>query len=157
MTKISKNLLIPVVLLSLLLASCGISSSVNQNIDNNPAATKQTQNMEILEKAGGFFNQIELDGFTGDLITNLLVLPDAKNTSILEGSIEYQSDYSLDEAYDFFQEEITKLGIDPEKVETIDGEGMFQFIFTDITGKKSLVLQSEKVDDSTIRVTLNIQ
>ena len=140
---------------SFLTGACGISSAVNQSTNESQISSVEIEKND-LDEIDGYINQVLVDGFLGELDTQLLVLPDAADASIIEGSLVYQSGYSLDEAHAFFQKAITTLGIDEDKVEMIDGEGSFQFVISGISGEKSLILQSENLDSSSVRVQLSI-
>ena len=89
--------------------------------------------------------------------TDFPLLPDAEGLMDSQGTIIYQSKTSLADAFTFYKEAFTDQGLTENEILTVNDETMFQMVFTGSENGKNLVIQTVKLDDSTINVSLRYE
>lgn len=85
------------------------------------------------------------------------MLADAVNVVATDGSVLYQSATTLADAQTFYQTEFTALGLVQNETLTLQDDTMFQLVFTGSENGLSLIVQTTKLDDTTINVSIRYE
>jgi hypothetical protein len=156
MKRIGFVFLLAIIILSLALAGCGGTGEETEK--NEPpaaaapqaAAAAEVEPPEVTEAPAAEKQESKVE-------TDFPLLPDAKNITETQGTIVYQSDTSLKDSFDFYQKEFTSEGLTENTILTLNQDTMWQLVFTGSENGKSLVVQTLKLSDTTINVTLRYE
>jgi len=85
------------------------------------------------------------------------MLADAANVVATEGTVLYQSATPLADAFTFYQTEFTTLGLVQNETLTLQDDTMFQLVFTGSENGLSLIVQTTKLDDTNINVSIRYE
>ena len=155
MNKSKLFLLGTVLILSISMSACALDGGNNNNAAMEEAPAVQNESAAEAEEPAAEEPAQEAAETTVD--TEFPLLPDAQNVMDSAGTIIYQSETSLDDAYDFYMEEFTNQGLVENEILTLNDDTMFQIVFTGTENGKSLVIQTIQLDDSTINVTIRYE
>ncbi|MHC1783757.1 MAG: hypothetical protein AB9891_13555 [Anaerolineaceae bacterium] len=156
MKRIGFVFLLAVIILSLALAGCGGKSDDPKPADK-PAAAAPQGAAAAEKEAPAATEAPVVEKQEPKVETDFPLLPDAKNIMDSQGTIIYQSDTSLKDSFDFYQKEFTSRGLSENTILTLNQETMWQLVFTGNENGKSLVVQTIKLSDTTINVTLRYE
>ena len=152
MKKSKLLLLVTILILSISMLACAFGGGNNNNnmeeapiVQNEPAAEEPAQ-----EEAEPAEAETTVE-------TEFPLLADAQNAMETGGTVIYQSNTSLQEAYDFYMNAFTSQGLAENDILTLQEDTMFQLVFTGSENGKSLVVQTIQLDDATINVTLRYE
>jgi hypothetical protein len=148
-------LLVTVLILSISMLACAFGGNNNNTeaIEEAPAVQEEPAaavEEPVQEEAAPAAAETTIE-------TDFPLLADAKNVMETNGTVIYQSGTSLQDAFDFYYAEFTAQGLTENEILTLNDETMFQLVFTGTEDGKSLVIQTIKLDDSTINVTLRYE
>ena len=150
MKKSNFVLLLMVLVFAMLLTACGGGN-------NTPAANEAPAAQEEAAAAVEEPIQEEAAPAQATIETDFPLLADAQNVMDTNGTIIYQSGTSLQDAYDFYYGEFSAQGLTEDEILTLNEDGMFQLVFTGSENGKSIVVQTIKLDDSTINVSVRYE
>ena len=74
---------------------------------------------------------------------------DARNVMEMGGTVNFQTDLSMEEIAEFYRQEITALGYVEREITTIVNEDLVNLVFDDPEGGESIVIQAIPLDDAT--------
>lgn len=143
--------LVTIIVLSLVLAGCGGKSEGTAESEKPLGASAGQE--ESMEKTEAPVEQKE----EAKVETNFPLLPDAKDVKDLNGTIIYQSNTSLDDAFAFYKEAFHSQGLTENEILTMQQDTMFQQVYTGNANGKSLIVQTSITGDNTITVTLRYE
>jgi hypothetical protein len=155
MNKSKLLLVLTVFVLSISMIGCS-SGGGNNNGNEAPAAQENAAEQPAQEEAAEEPAE-EAKPAQSSIETDFPVLADAQNMMETDGTIIYQSNASLQEAFDFYKAELSATGLTENDILTLNEDTMFQLVFTGTEDGRSLVVQTIQLDDTTINVTVRYE
>lgn len=143
----------------LAISMIGCSSGGGNNTENEaPAAQENAVEQPAQEEATEEpAEEVEPAQAESSVETDFPVLADAQNVMETGGTVIYQSNASLQEAFDFYKAELSAAGLTENDILTLNEDTMFQLVFTGTEDGRSLVVQTIQLDDTTINVTVRYE
>lgn len=155
------NLFILVSIAAILILACGAGdkaqtadNTINEQEQSEAIQQPQDEEEPVSEDQP---EQAEEEQPAEKVETEFPMLPDAENVMDLQGTITYQSKTSLADAFSFYRKELTSQGLKENEILTLDEDDMFQFVFEGSSNGKQLVVQTLKLDEKTINVTVRYE
>lgn len=82
---------------------------------------------------------------------------DAKNVVSIAGTVNYQTDLSLDEVLSFYRDTYGKLGYTEREILTTVTGGVFSIVFDGDPSGQAIVIQGVDLGDGTTNVNISLQ
>jgi hypothetical protein len=82
---------------------------------------------------------------------------DAKNVVSVSGTVNYQTDLSLDEVLDFYRDLYGKQGYTEREILTTVTDSVFSIVFDGDASGEALVIQGVDLGDGTTNVNISLQ
>jgi hypothetical protein len=82
---------------------------------------------------------------------------DAKNVVGVAGTVNYQTDLSLDEVLDFYRDLYGKQGYTEREILTTVTDGVFSIVFDGDASGQAIVIQGVDLGDGTTNVNISLQ
>jgi len=82
---------------------------------------------------------------------------DAKNVVSVAGTVNYQTDLSLDEVLDFYRDLYGKQGYTEREILTTVTDGVFSIVFDGDSSGQAIVIQGVDLGDGTTNVNISLQ
>ncbi len=82
---------------------------------------------------------------------------DAKNIVSVAGTVNYQTNLSLEEAMAFYRDYYGKQGLTERELLTTVSDGVFSFVFDGDASGKAIVIQGVDFGDGTVNVNISLQ
>ena len=91
----------------------------------------------------------EPTGASAEIEVDFPLPDDARNVTDMGGTVNFQTDLSLEEVADFYIQEITDMGYTEREITTVISEDVVNLVFDDPEGGESIVVQAIPLDDAT--------
>lgn len=82
---------------------------------------------------------------------------DATNVFDVAGTVNFQTNLSLEEAMDFYRDEYGKQGLTERDLLTVVSDGVFSMVFDGDPSGKAVVIQGVDLDDGTVNITIRLE
>ena len=82
---------------------------------------------------------------------------DASNVVNVAGTVNYQTNLSLDEAMAFYRDVYGKEGYTEREILTTVSDGVFSFVFDGDPSGKAIVIQGVDFGDGTVNINISLQ
>lgn len=82
---------------------------------------------------------------------------DAKNVVSVAGTVNYQTNLSLDEVMDFYRDTFGKQGYTERELLTTVTDGVFSFVFDGHESGQAIVIQGVDLGDGSVNVNISLQ
>ena len=157
MKKLHLIILVLIIAAAMLACGSGDQKPGNKDAADEPVQAEAAQSSEEEEPVDESQPEEAANEPAAKVETEFPLLPNAENVQDLQGTITYQSKTSLADAFEFYRKELTDRGLKENSLLTLDEDDMFQFVFEGSANGKQLVVQTLKLDDKTINVTVRYE
>lgn len=82
---------------------------------------------------------------------------DAKNVVSVAGTVNYQTNLSLDEVMDFYRDAFGKRGYTERSILTVVSDGVFSMVFDGHESGKAIAVQGVDLGDGTVNVNIRFE
>jgi len=146
-------------ILALMFASLACQTVLGGNDDAEQVEIPQTiEETEELPAAPADDSEDSEDydySFGGD--SEFPMPDDAKNVVSVAGTVNYQTDLSLDEVLDFYRDLYGKQGYTEREILTTVTDGVFSIVFDGDASGQAIVIQGVDLGDGTTNVNISLQ
>jgi hypothetical protein len=147
-------------ILALLLASLACQTVMGgEDVGSQPETPPDSNTVPSTEESDRDYSDNSTDdydfSFGGD--SDFPMPDDAKNVVSVAGTVNYQTDLSLDEVLDFYRDLYGKQGYTEREILTTVTDGVFSIVFDGDASGQAVVIQGVDLGDGTTNVNISLQ